>query len=170
MRSGKPASSQTWVRQKEGKDVKKLINFSHLLFSLFLPSPYQEGRRKICENAARVCPPTWITMSDLSCGGYSNLEFHRGKNKQESCWYYYICVVEFGILMINLQRCMSFSPQEIFLSLIIPSEWGVCIWRFSCQKNWADSMRAMGLTRSVWRVGGCGWTCHPWCLLSPQEP
>lgn len=64
----------------------------------------------------------------------------------------------------------EFFPQKVFLSLIIPSEWDVCIWRFSCQENWADGVRAMGLTRSVWMVGGCGWTCHPWCLLSPQEP
>lgn len=152
----------------EGKAGNKLITFNAFSFLSFLPSPYLEGRTKICKK----CLPEFshqlrnYYVRFWSCGGYSNSEFRRGENMQESCWYYYICMEEFGILTINSQRSMSF-PQKVFKPNY--SFWSaeVCI-RIFLSGNWADGIEGPW----VWLECG-GWvavagTCHPWCLLSPS--
>ena len=78
---------------------------------------------------------------------------------QESCWYYYICVVELSIPRKNLQRCGSFSHRKFFKPNY--SLWLRRVRLEICQEKWADSVRGHRLD---WEWGG------RWLDLPPMMP
>lgn len=133
------------------------------MFSSFclLPFPFLRREGKFAWKGCQNLPTHLNSYARFTLWWCSTAEFCKGKS---ICRKAAVTIFAWWSLRIRPQRCVSSPYRRFFLSLTIPFEWGVNIWRFSLSgkmKKWCEGLS--------WEwVGGC--TCHLWCLRNPQEP